>query len=75
MGVHRTTRDLPLNLWGSDIILPEGTRVLQLKGASGTEGDLFAVADIAELIRLTGNSHDPKYRYAFVPSDAVSEGI
>lgn len=70
---HVTNRDLPMNLWGSSFTLPKGTRVRLVKNASGTEGDLWAVESIALLIELTGNSHDPKYRFAFVPADSVDQ--
>ena len=69
---HETNRDVPLELWGSNVIIPKGTRVRLVKDASGTKGDLWAVESVSFLIKLTGNSHDPKYRYAFVPDDAVS---
>lgn len=68
-----TTRDLELDLWGSKVTLPKGTRVRLIKGASGTEGDLYAVESTKLLMDLTGNTHDPNYRYAFVPTDAVAE--
>ncbi|MDQ0475255.1 hypothetical protein [Labrys wisconsinensis] len=73
MAAHRTNRDLPMNLWGSQAVLPKGTLVHLVKGASGigTEGDLWAVSNTKLLMDLTGNTHDPKYRYAFVPTDAV----
>lgn len=66
-------RDVQCNLWGSDVTLPAGTRVMLVKGASGTKGDLYAVADAKLLVDLTGNSHDPKYRYAFVDHADVGE--
>jgi hypothetical protein len=44
-----------------------------VKGASGTKDDLYAVADAKLLVDLTGNSHDPKYRYAFVDHADVGE--
>ncbi len=64
-------RDLPITLWGSEVVIPKGTKVRLIKSASGTEGDLYAVESISLLMELTGNTHDPKYRYAFVPTDAV----
>lgn len=73
MTKHATNRDLKMNLWGTEVTLPEGTEVELIKGASGTEGDLYAVKSTQLLIDLTGNTHDPKYRYAFVPTDAVDE--
>jgi len=70
---QETTRDLELNLWGSTVTVPKGTKVRLVKGASGTKGDLYAVDSVKLLIGLTGNAHDPHYRYAFVPTDAVGE--
>lgn len=67
----KTNRDLPMTLWGSPVVIPAGTTVHLIRNASGTEGDLWAVSDIKRLMTLTGNHHDPKYRYAFVPADAV----
>lgn len=69
----RTTRDLQLTLWGAAVTLPKGTAVTLVKGGSGTEGDVYAVRDTALLVKLTGNRHDPRYRYAFVPTDAVEQ--
>lgn len=72
MIIGRTTRELPLNLWGVEAILPAGTQVHLVEGASGTRGNLWAVSSEPLLIELSGgNTHDPKYRYAFVPEDAV----
>lgn len=58
--------------------LPAGSRVVMVKGLSGTSGDGFAAADVAQLKRLSGNAHDPVYRYlvisaADVESDTESE--
>lgn len=70
---HRTSRDLEMNLWGGRFTVPAGTEVTLVRDASGTEGDLYAVASVALLMQLTGNTHDPTYRYAWVPNDAVEE--
>lgn len=70
---HATTRDLQMNLWGQPVTLPEGTEVILVEGASGTKGDLYAVKSVELLKKLSGNTHDPEYRYAFVPADAVGE--
>lgn len=68
-----TSRDLPMNLWGADVVLPAGTDVMLLKNASGTAPfNKWAVQSEALLMKLTGNTHDPKYRYAWVPDDAVT---
>lgn len=35
-------------------------------------GAAYAVDDVPLLIKLTGNPHDPLYRYVFVPNSIVS---
>lgn len=51
------------------ITIPAGTEVIPVEGGMGTE---WAVKSEKLLIDLTGNTHDPKYRYCFVPSDVVA---
>lgn len=74
---YKTTRALDLIAWpgiggGYPITLPEGSRALLVKGLSGLNGDGFAVASIRQLVELTGNHHDPKYRYVDLPADAIA---
>lgn len=71
----RTSRDLhfPESRMYCAFTLPKGTPVVLIKNASGTEGDLYAVRDAKTIMDLTGNTHDPKYRYVWVPADAVSD--
>ena len=64
-----TNRDLPMHLWGTDVVIPKGTQVMHIKGTGGG----YAVRNIELLAELTGNTHDPKYRYAWVPDDAVTQ--
>lgn len=71
MNTHRTTRDLQVNFCGSSFTLPAGTMCHLVKGASGTEGDLFAVSQSKVIADLSGNPHDAKYRYCWVPADTV----
>lgn len=52
--------------------IPAGTRVALIPGLDGLTGDGWVVSDIALLVKLTGNSHDPHYRYCVIPSDAVA---
>ncbi|QSY98569.1 hypothetical protein J2J97_32205 (plasmid) [Rhizobium bangladeshense] len=66
-------RDVQLTLWGSEVTLPAGTAVHLVKGADGIKGDLYAVTSVPLLVKLTGNAHDPKYRYAFVDHADVGE--
>ena len=64
-------REIIADAWGTTITLPKGTVLVRVKGGSGPS---YAVASEALLIRLTGNTHDPHYRYLFVPDDAVERG-
>jgi hypothetical protein len=52
------------------VTIPAGTQLVAVQNGIGTE---YAVSSVALLIKLTGNTHDPKYRYCFVPSDVVGE--
>jgi len=69
---YRTNRPLDLRYCGSSITPPAGTQALRIKGADGLRGDLFAAAQAKVLIDLTGNTHDPKYRYCWLSSDAIA---
>lgn len=73
MTTYKTNRDIhfPENRMYPAFTIPQGTVVTLIKGASGTEGDLWAVRDAKLIMDLTGNTHDPKYRYTWVPADAV----
>ena len=55
-------RDVRANLWGVEVTIPKGTALVEVKGHGGG----FAVASINLLQELTGNKHDPKYRYVWV---------
>ena len=65
----RLSRDVTIVYAGAEITIPKGTRLLIVPGGGGEVH--FAVESQALLTRLTGNTHDPKYRYAFMPADAV----
>lgn len=67
----RLKEDHEMTLWGCTFVLPKGTQVQLIKGASGTQGDLWAVRHVKLLKELTGNHHDPVYRYCFVNSELV----
>jgi hypothetical protein len=54
----------------STIVIPKGTRCTFVDDPMG---GAWAVADVALLRRLTGNDHDPKYRYVFLPNEAVGD--
>lgn len=68
-----TNKPLEMNLWGSKVMLPEGTRVHLVKNADGIKGDMYAVSSVRQLQKLTGNMHDPQYRYCFVDKEHVRE--
>lgn len=51
------------------ITIPAGTRLVLV---DQPQGAAYAVDDVPLLIRLTGNTHDPKYRYVFVPNSIVA---
>ena len=70
---HVTNKPLDMNLWGAFVTIKEGTPVILIKGADGLRGDMFAVADPRYLMDLTGNKHDPIYRYVFIENEHVSE--
>lgn len=67
MAVLVTKRDLPMNLWGVDVVIPKGARVKFIDGNGGG----FAIEDTQLLIALTGNTHDPIYRYAWIADSEV----
>lgn len=71
MNTHITTRSLELSFCGSKFTLPAGTLCHLVKGADGLKGDLYAVSQAKVIMDLTGNKHDPIYRYCWVPADAV----
>ena len=51
------------------ITIPAGTRVRSVTDGMGFEH--WTVVSKELLIRLSGNTHDPIYRYSFVPADCV----
>lgn len=75
MTVHVTARDIdfPENRMYPAFTLPKGTVVVLIKNADGILGDLWAVRSPKVIMDLTGNTHDPKYRYTFVPAEDVVE--
>jgi hypothetical protein len=56
---------------GQGVTFDKGTHVQLIKGASGTQGDLWAIESADLVAELTGNAHDAEYRYCFVPVDSV----
>lgn len=70
---YRTARDL--NFAATRIYpaftLPAGSAVKLIMNADGIKGDLFALESARQLADLTGNSHDPKYRYLWLEAADV----
>jgi hypothetical protein len=50
------------------VTIPAGTRAKLVEGTGGG----WVVEDVDLLVRLTGNSHDPHYRYLFLPAEAFA---
>jgi hypothetical protein len=69
--MFKTNAPVSLRAWGVVIELPAGSRVDVISGFDPLRGDGFVAADVDQLIALTGNSHDPKYRYLVVPASVV----
>lgn len=57
------------------ITIPAGTEVMLVPKGAGLEFDIWAVRSEELLIRLSGNTHDPRYRYCRVPADAVLQPV
>lgn len=71
---YRTVRDITLTAWANQgpnaacrFTLPAGSAVKRVEG----DGGGFAVESVPLLIALTGNSHDPHYRYVWVDESEV----
>jgi hypothetical protein len=55
-------------------MLPLGTPVALIRGLDGRAGDGFVIADVPALVALTGNTHDPHYRYVTIrPADVCCD--
>ncbi len=62
------SRDLQVDAWGVTITLPKGTRLMSIHAPDGYH---WAVHNVALLVELTGNNHDPHYRYLWIPDDVT----
>jgi len=51
-----------------EIVIPRGSRVHKVDGR-------WVVTSTKLLIELTGNTHDPVYRYAWLPDDVEVEVV
>lgn len=65
----KTNRDITMNLWGKICTIPAGTRVHFVAGTGGG----WVVSSERLLIDLTGNDHDPRYRYAWIGESDVDK--
>lgn len=68
--MYRTNKDIVTAAYRfkgeSTWTLPVGSRATLVKGLSGIAGDGFTAANVAQLKDLSGNSHDPVYRYLII---------
>ena len=55
---------------GGSCRVPAGTEVIPVTGGQGVS---YAVKSSALIVTLTGNTHDPHYRYAWVNTADVEE--
>jgi hypothetical protein len=69
--MHRTNKDLELTAWVTAFTLPKGTIVQLIQILDGIRGGGFVVRDAKRLMNLTGNTHDPKYRYLWIEARHV----
>lgn len=67
----RLTCDHTVTEWGSTFTLPAGTEIMAVCRGVDMHTPLYAVKSSALLIELSGNNHDPKYRYCFVPPELI----
>jgi hypothetical protein len=54
-----------------EITIPVGTMTVQVPGRGGNGGG-WAVFDTDWLAKVTGNTHDPKYRWCLLPDEAFA---
>lgn len=69
-----TKRSVEASLGGHVYLVPAGTKVGFIERASGGAG-AWAVASEAVVAAITQNPHDAKYRYLFVPDNAVDDWV
>lgn len=72
MLTSKTIRDLdyPASRIYPAFTLPTGTAVTLIEDGGGTRGHLWAVSNPQVIMDLTGNTHDPIYRYFWIePKD------
>lgn len=67
--MHTTNRPITGCVFGVNVTIPEGTEVTNV-----THGG-WAVKDVGLIERLTGNLHDPQYRYVWVSEACVSHHV
>lgn len=60
-----------VNAWGVKIELPAGTRVQSVLGRNSF--CYWGVLDKELIKRLSGNTHDPNYRWLFVDDEHIEK--
>ena len=66
----KTKQDITVRGLYGEYNVPKGTEIIEVK-ASGSH--FYAVASQADAIKCGMSAHDAKYRYLYVPKDAVDE--
>jgi len=76
--MYRTNKDLEITAFEcqapamrSKFILPAGSKAIFVRALDGVKGDGFAAGDPSQIVALTGNSHDPHYRYIPLAADDI----
>lgn len=67
----RLKHDVPITYCGQAVVLPKGATVMPVTHPG--RNTQYALASVRLLKHLTGNMHDPKYRYAWVTRGDVEE--
>lgn len=69
-----TNKDVSLSPpWAASFVLPKGSEVQLMEGVDGLLGNRWAVSSVKLLVALTGNAHDPHYRFVFVETGDVDQ--
>ena len=67
LGAHKpTTAAVTLPYCGTTVTVPAGTQAVHVD----EDGGGWAIDDIAWLVQATGNTHDPHYRFLYLPAAA-----
>lgn len=63
----KIAKDVEVSFMGGKFTVPAGTAVKLIDGPQPK----FAVESVRDTVAITGNAYDAKYRYLFVPTEAV----